>query len=432
MNATSTAGVMRRRTGAYWTCHLLRWLPFGLIMPVFALLPAQRGLSLPEVGVIFGVYTATAAILELPTGTLADIVGRRPVLVIAALLETACFAGFLVADTALHFSIAVALGGVGRALNSGALEAWYVDGVYTEQPDTDVRPAIGTAMFLGNAAMLVGALTVAVLPLLPASKWAGEPALLPFFGAVPCGILQVAAVLLLVKEPRRARGAGAMLRAVRGFPAFGWDSARMSVRQGSLRLLLVAGLGVGVGLGAAETFWQPEFARRIGDPIRATSMLGVLVVAATVAGGIGSLLAARMPSRVAHRKDLLCAGLLVIIGLAIAGMAIAPSVEIAALCFVGVYFFLELRAPLAQTLLHHACPPGRRASVLSAYSMSTNAGAVVGSLGLGTVLGTHGASVIWLAAAAAVALASIAYLRLQHGHDSPATVTSRVDAAITG
>lgn len=412
-NAAATARVMRRRTRVYWTCHVLRWLPFGLVVPVFALVPAQRGLSIAEVGVVFGVYTATAAILELPTGSLADIVGRRPVLILAALLETACFAGFLVADKAFHFCVAMTLGGIGRALNSGALEAWYVDGAYAEMPGADVRPAIGTAMFLSNAAALVGALTVAALPLMPGLSWAGEPAVLAFYGAVPCGVLQIAAVVLLIREPRRERGTGVLLRALRGIPAFAWQSARLSVRLRSLRLLLLAGLGVGVGMGAAETFWQPEFARRIGDPVHATSFLGMLVVAATVAGGVGSLLAARMPSRVVRRKDLLCAGLLVLIGLAIAGMAMAPSVGIAALCFVGTYFFLELRAPLAQTLLHQACPSGRRASVLSAYSMSTNAGAVVGSLVLGTLLGRLGASMIWLVAAAAVAVAGVAYLRLR-------------------
>lgn len=70
--------------------------------------------------------------------------------------------------------------------------------------------------------------------------------------------------------------------------------------------------------------------------------------------------------------------------------------------------------------------------MLSAYSMSTNAGAVIASLGLGTVLGTHGASAIWLAAAVTVVLASVAYLRLQPGDHGPANVTSPMETAATG
>jgi predicted MFS family arabinose efflux permease len=282
--------------------------------------------------------------------------------------------------------------------------------------------------------VLVGALTVAVLPTLPSTviQWADEPALLPFLLAVPCGILQIGAVIFLIQEPPRSRGTRALLRTIRNCPAVAWDSLRLSSRRGDLRLLLIAGLGIGVAIGAVETFWQPEFARILDNSSRATTMVGLLVVAATVAGAIGSALAARLPSLLTRRTDLICAGLLLLIGLAIVGMATAPSVSLTAACFVGVYFLLELRAPLGQTLLHRACPPGRRASVLSAYSMSTNACAVAASLGLGTVLGTHGASAIWLVAAATVALTSIAYLRLQPGGDGRANVTSRTKATATG
>ena len=151
----------------------------------------------------------------------------------------------------------------------------------------------------------------------------------------------------------------------------------------------------------------------IRGPATATSLLGLLVAGSTVAGGVGALIAARLPERLTRRSDLLCAGLLVLIGAAIGGLAIAPSPVIAAGCFISIYLFLELRAPLAQALLHASSPPGRRASVLSAYSMSTSIGAVVASLGLGTVLGVLGTPAIWLASAAVVTLASVAYLRLR-------------------
>jgi MFS family permease len=432
MNAAPALLVIRRRTRIFWTCHLLRWLPLGLVMPVLALLPAQKGLDTAAIGLIFGVYTATAAVLELPTGTLTDVVGSRPVLVIASVLETTCFTGLLFADSAGEFCGTLALGGVGRALNSGALEAWYVEGVYAEQPGANVRPAIGAAMFLTNAAVLIGSLTVAALPKLPdtLTDKVSEPSLLPILAALPCGALQVFAVLVLVHEPQRHRDTRPVLRALACCPAVAWDSIRVSLRQRNLRWLLVAGVGVGVGIGAVETFWQPEFARMIENPAAATSMVGLLVTASTVAGSLGSLLAARVSERLLRRKDLLCASLLVLIGSAIAGMAIAPSPLVAAACFVGVYLFLELRAPLAQTLLHASCPPGRRASVLSAYSMSTSAGAVVASLGLGTILGALGTSTIWLAAAAVVTLASIAYLRLQPERPPTADTTPAATSAL--
>ena len=63
----------------------LRWFPTGVVLPVMVLLMRQRGLDLGEVGMVLAVYSLVTAALELPTGGLADVIGRRPVLVISAL-----------------------------------------------------------------------------------------------------------------------------------------------------------------------------------------------------------------------------------------------------------------------------------------------------------------------------------------------------------
>ena len=56
----------------------LRWLPNGLAVPVSVLLAGARGLSLVEIGLVFVVHGVVVATLELPTGGLADAIGRRP------------------------------------------------------------------------------------------------------------------------------------------------------------------------------------------------------------------------------------------------------------------------------------------------------------------------------------------------------------------
>ena len=51
------------------------------------LLAQARGLTLGEIGVLFTVHGALVVTLELPTGGLADVLGRRPVVVAGALLH---------------------------------------------------------------------------------------------------------------------------------------------------------------------------------------------------------------------------------------------------------------------------------------------------------------------------------------------------------
>ena len=67
----------------------LRWLPVGLTTPIMVLLAQSRGLTLGEIGVLFTVHGAVILALELPTGGLADVLGRRAVVVVGALLHLA-------------------------------------------------------------------------------------------------------------------------------------------------------------------------------------------------------------------------------------------------------------------------------------------------------------------------------------------------------
>ena len=60
----------------------LQWLPIGLVAPVLVLLLRARGLELPVIGALFAVYTVVVILLELPTGSFADVLGRRRTLVI--------------------------------------------------------------------------------------------------------------------------------------------------------------------------------------------------------------------------------------------------------------------------------------------------------------------------------------------------------------
>jgi MFS family permease len=413
---TGAAASIRRRTRVYWACHFMRWLPLGLMMPVMALLPAQRGLSLADIGLIFGLYAATAAALELPTGNLADIVGRKPLLMAAALFEIGWYAGFLLAGSVTGFAVAIILGGAGRALASGALEAWYVDEVYAERPGTDVRPAISGAMFLTNAAVLIGALAAAGLPLLPAKaiSWADSVAMLPVVTALLGMLAYLVMLPILVQESRPHRGAPrALLRELRSAPALVRTSLRLSVQAGALRLLLLAGVAIGIGIGAVEAFWQPELAEMLGDPAEATTAFGLIVGASTVIGGCASLIAARLPARLARRGDLACAALLVLVAAAMVLLAVAGNFAVAVAGFLAMHFFVELRAPLAQTLLHAAAPAGQRASVLSTYSMSTNLGAVIATVGLGSLVNLWSVQIVWIVSAVVTLFGAIAYLRLR-------------------
>ena len=83
--------------------------------------------------------------LELPTGGLADALGRKPVLATAWTVNLAALGLFALADSFALFFLAWALLGVFRALDSGPLESGYVDATLAVDPDAKYEPGLGLA-----------------------------------------------------------------------------------------------------------------------------------------------------------------------------------------------------------------------------------------------------------------------------------------------
>ncbi|HSK98094.1 MAG TPA: MFS transporter, partial [Euzebyales bacterium] len=95
MTSAQARSIERR----FLVLRALRWLPSGLLIPVMVLLMLDRGFSLAQIGLIGAAQGVAVMLLELPTGGLADALGRRPVLLIATLVELAAVALFAVAET---------------------------------------------------------------------------------------------------------------------------------------------------------------------------------------------------------------------------------------------------------------------------------------------------------------------------------------------
>src|SRR3954447_4774083 len=182
----------------------LRWLPVGLTTPITVLLAQARGLTLGEIGLLFTVHGIVVLVLELPTGGLADVLGRRPVVVAGAALHlgscllcatATTFAGFLAGIVAL---------GLGRVLDSGPLEAWYVDTVHRIDPAADVAPGLSQHGAADGGSLAVGAVLGGFLPALLGGAGAAGLAL-PYLGAAALDVVYILFVVRLLTEHRPPR-----------------------------------------------------------------------------------------------------------------------------------------------------------------------------------------------------------------------------------
>ena len=145
------AADIRRR---FLLLRATRWLPTGLLIPVFVLVMLDRGLTLGQIGLVTAGQGIAIMALELPTGGLADTLGRRRVLLIAGVVELLAVGLFIAADTVPLLLGVWVLQGVYRALESGPLDAWFVDRSQALDPDADLERGLSTAGVVLGLAMM--------------------------------------------------------------------------------------------------------------------------------------------------------------------------------------------------------------------------------------------------------------------------------------
>jgi hypothetical protein len=402
-----TASTVRRR---FVGLRALRWLPYGLSMPFLVLLPLSRGLDVADVGVVWMTHGLVVAVLELPTGALADVVGRRRTLLAGAVLTAASMVGYAVASGLGGFLAAIALMAAGRALVSGSLEAWYVDALRAAEPGASLRAGLSWGGAADGLALAGGSLLGGVIPLLAGGLPArGEAALLvfspPLLVAAGVALAYGVAVAVLVREPPRRReraglaAAGHELRAV-AVEASGYARSSRAVR----RLLVVSAIA-GLSFTAVELLWQPRLADLAGGAADQTVLFGAVSAAVWLALALGSALSP-LAARVRGVRWGY-AGTVAASALLLAALAAAGSPLMFVVLYVLVYAAGGVAEPLHLELLHESVGAKARATVLSAESLATQLGGAVANLGLSRLADGRGIGAAWAVAAAALFAAAL-------------------------
>ena len=359
----------------------LQWLPIGLVAPVLVLLLRARGLELQVIGALFVVYTVVVIVLELPTGSFADVLGRRRTLVISRILSVVSLAGMAIATDVIQFGAIMALAGTARALQSGPLEAWYVDSVRAANPEADVRRGISRAWAVEAAALATGAVVGGLLPSLVTSLPADSlliPLSIPYLAAATLQGLGLIAVLLLMVEPPDVAHAP-LGRIVRDVPSTVANGIRLAGGDRTIRLVLGATAAFGFALAALETVAPVQFATLLGGEDRASGAYGVLVTLAFFGTSLGSAAAPRAAAlvRSGPRTAALVTALMAI---ALGGMATGASFLIVASLYVAFYLFAGLAGPLNNETLHQRVEADQRATLLSVVSLAQMSGGLASNL----------------------------------------------------
>jgi MFS family permease len=383
---------LRRR---YLLLRFLGYLPLGLLVPVLTLLLVERGLTLTTIGVVLTGQGLVVLLAELPTGGLADAVGRRPVL-LAATGASATSYGLVIAAGEhvglLFFALMVA--GLHRALESGPLDAWFVDAALEAGAASRVEPTLATAGVLVGAAMALGSLLSAGLV-----AWApfGVEVALTVPLAVALGLRLAELVLIATTMVERRPEV---------------DRARLVVVVGQVpqvvrrSIALAKGSTAVVALLAVEVLWGVgSAAYEVLTPVRLAELLDGTDVAATWMGPVSAGGWAVVAVGSACVRPLVRwlgatgTGVLlrVLQGGAVVAMGVVAGPAGLVVAYLVNYGAHGAANPVHMMLLHREATGDLRATLLSVNSMAALGPGALGTLAIG-----------WLADATATSTAIVA------------------------
>lgn len=383
--SSSDARAIHRR---YLVLIALRWLPVGFLMPVFVLLPLSRGLSLTQIGVVFAVQGLVVLALELPTGGLADAIGRRPVLLIASVVSLASLSLFFLAQTAEVFIAAMALQGVYRALDSGPLEAWYVDETLAAMPGTHMEHGLSAGSTVLSLAIAAGALLSGGLVALDPIP-AVETLALPVLVAICLVAVYAIAVALLMHEAPRARDRHALMASARAVPSVIREGARLLRASNVLMALVAVELFWGFSMTAFESLFPVRLSEVLGSDDQAAALMGPIGSAAWFASAAGAAFIIVISRRIGVARS--AAALRIVQGLTIVAMGLLAGPIGIVTAYLACYVAHGAANPMHMTLLHREVDGPHRTTVLSMNSMVSQPAGAVGAIVLAAI--ADGASV---------------------------------------
>ena len=271
----------RRVLAGYYTLAGLYTLSAAAIWGVNTLFLLDAGLSFFEVFVANAAFSAGMVIFEVPTGVVADTLGRRVSFLLSVSVlgvTTLMYVGLAQIEAGVIAFAAVSVGmGLGFTFYSGAMEAWLVDALGATGYRGILDNVFARGQQVTGTAMLVGTVGGGLLGQIDLS--------LPYLvrSALLAAVFVVAYVVMhdLGFTPRRVTAAelpGEVARNARAGVEFGWG-------QRSLRLLMLASCVQGGFLMWAFYASQPYLLELLdSDAIWISGLVAAGVAMSTIVG----------------------------------------------------------------------------------------------------------------------------------------------------
>ena len=327
---------------------------FHLYIHAYALLLLARGLTLVQIALIESILIGTIFLMEVPTGVLADRVGRKWSIFCSTFLLMCAEFIFIFARDYEWYVLVAFLAGAGYAFASGAFEALLYDSLPPENREADMKRAMGRVKSYSMIALVIAPIVGGLI--------IGDAAVENFIPAIALTVVALLIGLLVcltLREPpiemsEKKESSAALLRS--GLSLLG-SNRRLR------RLVLLAVFTWPFTDALAVTLGPPYLVRNDVTPFAIGAVLSA-----------GSLLAA-LTQRYAYKveewlgQDRAIAALILLPGLLYWMLAAVTGPIATASVVILIYGLSDMKSPLFSAYQNALIESKNRATVLSLISM---------------------------------------------------------------
>lgn len=309
---------------------------------------ASRGMRVIDVVYTEVIYSGVILLLELPTGMFADRFSRKKLIVADAVMACVEFIIIIYATQFWHFALAIALAGVGHALQSGAHNALLYDTLRHHGEEKNFEKILGRIKAVDYSGALVGGLIGAVI--------ASRQSMVSTYWLSMVSLILALLISTTIKEVEPVEKAADAWGLKDWYAIF-----KFIFTQKTIAFIAIVGMATGAVTGFLDEFWQ-IYLEAVSIPVIYFGLFEVVAFGAVI---LGSIMAYKHKEKFGLRMTLTS----MIFVSAISFVILAVFNQWYVILLIGlIYYAMSVIEPLIFGYLHDHAIEKYRATIESAFS----------------------------------------------------------------
>jgi MFS family permease len=317
---------------------------FNLVMPVVVLFYQDNNMGMQDIFILKAIYSIAVVFMEIPSGWMADVWGRKKTLIMGSILGSAGFLMYSFSYGFMTFVIAEIILGIGHSFVSGADSAMLYDSLKADNKTGKYTKEEGRITSVGNFAEAIAGVLGGFLAAISLRT--------PFYFQFIVAAIAIPAALTLV-EPHINTS-----KHIHSVKKLVQNIRETLLTNQNLRISILLSALTGTATLTFAWLVQPFF-KAINLPVE---MFGIFWTALNLTVGVSSIFAHKIEAFLGRRNSLLVIIVLIALGYFLSGTMISYW----GLAFLFLFYLVRgLATPILKNYINQYTKSEVRATMLS-------------------------------------------------------------------